>query len=248
MALAIDTTALHIAGLFYAFALAPSVVTPLALALIAARTSYTRYRSRCATTQRTRNARKMQGPSAGPCARLHPSLRRNRTERLRAFKCVPFEPLVHHPSGERGMSSAFSYPALALRFDCGPGSLADRSRRPRHRIDRPEFGDPVPPSADPGGMMSGTRWRVCRCAVQQRYARPPCDRSQRGKILLQRASAKQEAIKVFTMIRKLKSGQYRLYSRKIDPKTGKRRNLGTFPTRAKAEQHERAVQYFKRRA
>ena len=41
------------------------------------------------------------------------------------------------------------------------------------------------------------------------------------------------------MIRKLKSGQYRLYSRKINPKTGKRRNLGTFPTRAKAEKHER---------
>ena len=48
------------------------------------------------------------------------------------------------------------------------------------------------------------------------------------------------------MIRKLKSGQYRLYSRKIDPKTGRRRNLGTFPTRAKAEKHERVVQYFKR--
>ena len=48
------------------------------------------------------------------------------------------------------------------------------------------------------------------------------------------------------MIRKLKSGQYRLYSRKINPKTGKRRNLGTFPTRVKAEKHERAVQYFKR--
>ena len=48
------------------------------------------------------------------------------------------------------------------------------------------------------------------------------------------------------MIGKLKSGQYRLYSRKINPKTGKRRNLGTFPTRAKAEKHERAVQYFKR--
>ena len=47
------------------------------------------------------------------------------------------------------------------------------------------------------------------------------------------------------MIRKLKSGEYRLYSRKINPKTGKRRNLGTFPTRDKAEQHERAVQYFK---
>jgi hypothetical protein len=49
------------------------------------------------------------------------------------------------------------------------------------------------------------------------------------------------------MIRKLPSGQYRLYSRKTNPKTGKRRNLGTFPTREAAEQHERAVQYFKRR-
>ncbi len=49
------------------------------------------------------------------------------------------------------------------------------------------------------------------------------------------------------MIRKLKSGQYRLYSRKKNPKTGKRRNLGTFESRAAAERHERAVQYFKRR-
>jgi hypothetical protein len=49
------------------------------------------------------------------------------------------------------------------------------------------------------------------------------------------------------MIRKLRSGQYRLYSQKVDRRTGKRRNLGTFPTRAAAEQHERAVQYFKRR-
>jgi len=48
------------------------------------------------------------------------------------------------------------------------------------------------------------------------------------------------------MIRKLKSGEYRLYSRKIDPRTGHRRNLGTFATRAAAEQHERAVQFFKR--
>lgn len=48
------------------------------------------------------------------------------------------------------------------------------------------------------------------------------------------------------MIRKLPSGQYRLYSRKINPKTGRRRNLGTFRTRAEAEQHERAVQFFKR--
>jgi len=48
------------------------------------------------------------------------------------------------------------------------------------------------------------------------------------------------------MIRKLKSGEYRLYSRKVNPKTGKRRNLGTFSTRGAAERHERAVQFFKR--
>jgi hypothetical protein len=48
------------------------------------------------------------------------------------------------------------------------------------------------------------------------------------------------------MIRKLASGQFRLYSRKTDPKTGKRKTLGTFKSRAAAEAHERAVQYFKR--
>ncbi|MGJ5819158.1 hypothetical protein [Paludibaculum fermentans] len=47
------------------------------------------------------------------------------------------------------------------------------------------------------------------------------------------------------MIRKLKSGEYRLYSRKLDAQTGKRRNLGTFKTRAAAERHERDVQFFK---
>jgi hypothetical protein len=49
------------------------------------------------------------------------------------------------------------------------------------------------------------------------------------------------------MIRKLKSGKFRLYSRKVDPTTGRRRNLGTFDTREAAEKHEREVQYFKRR-
>jgi hypothetical protein len=48
------------------------------------------------------------------------------------------------------------------------------------------------------------------------------------------------------MIRKLKSGEYRLYSRKVDPRTGRRRNLGTFSSRKAAEKHEREVQYFKR--
>ena len=48
------------------------------------------------------------------------------------------------------------------------------------------------------------------------------------------------------MIRKLKSGEYRLYSRKKNAKTGKRRNLGTFSSLQKAKQHERAIQFFKR--
>jgi len=48
------------------------------------------------------------------------------------------------------------------------------------------------------------------------------------------------------MIRKLKSGEYRIYSRSVDPKTGKRRNLGTFHSREEAEKHEREIQYFKR--
>lgn len=48
------------------------------------------------------------------------------------------------------------------------------------------------------------------------------------------------------MIRKLASGEYRLYSRKKNPRTGKRRNLGTFKTREAAKKHEREIQYFKR--
>ncbi len=50
------------------------------------------------------------------------------------------------------------------------------------------------------------------------------------------------------MIRKLASGKFRLYSGKENPKTGKRRNLGTFDTRQAAEKHERAIQYYKRAA
>jgi hypothetical protein len=49
------------------------------------------------------------------------------------------------------------------------------------------------------------------------------------------------------MIRRLATGKYRLYSRKKDPRTGKRKNLGTFGSRSAAEKHERAVQFFKRR-
>jgi hypothetical protein len=49
------------------------------------------------------------------------------------------------------------------------------------------------------------------------------------------------------MIRKIAGGKYRLYSRSKNPKTGKRRNLGTFTTREGAVQHEREIQFFKRR-
>jgi hypothetical protein len=49
------------------------------------------------------------------------------------------------------------------------------------------------------------------------------------------------------MIKNLKSGKYRLYSRKKDPRTGKRKNLGTFDTKGAAKKHEKAVQYFKNR-
>ena len=55
------------------------------------------------------------------------------------------------------------------------------------------------------------------------------------------------SVRTTRMIRKLKSGEYRLYSRKKDPKTGKRKNLGTFSTRTAAEKHERAVRFFKRK-
>jgi hypothetical protein len=51
---------------------------------------------------------------------------------------------------------------------------------------------------------------------------------------------------MFTVIRKLKSGKYRLYSRKVDGKTHKRRNLGTFSSLSAAKEHERDIQYFKR--
>ncbi len=49
------------------------------------------------------------------------------------------------------------------------------------------------------------------------------------------------------MIRKLKSGKYRLYSEKKDPRTGKRKNLGTFDTREGAKKHEQEAQFFKRK-
>jgi len=73
-------------------------------------------------------------------------------------------------------------------------------------------------------------------------AKDPIWLAHRDRISLSKASPEGE----YVMISKFKAGGYRLYSRKKNPKTGKRRNLGTFTSRAAAEKHERAVQYFKR--
>ena len=69
---------------------------------------------------------------------------------------------------------------------------------------------------------------------------------QSGSIVPMRPRAPPLDYDACSMIRKLKTGEYRLYSRKKNPRTGKRRNLGTFPSLDKAKAHERAVQYFKR--
>lgn len=75
----------------------------------------------------------------------------------------------------------------------------------------------------------------------QRVLLPPCPDTVRAQATCKMASASTPA-----MIRKLKSGEYRLYSRKKDAATGKRRNLGTFATRERAQQHEREIQFFKK--
>jgi hypothetical protein len=97
-------------------------------------------------------------------------------------------------------------------------------------------------------LDSGDRFRLIRYMRLGRTDHPAgsiqCDRRRDGERTL--ATAVVWKVKETSMIRKLSSGQYRLYSRKINPKTGKRRNLGTFKSRAAAEKHERAVQYFKR--
>jgi hypothetical protein len=64
--------------------------------------------------------------------------------------------------------------------------------------------------------------------------------------MIGKATCRACAASISRMIRKLKSGEYRLYSRKKDDATGKRRNLGTFTSLEKARQHEREVQYFKK--
>jgi len=88
--------------------------------------------------------------------------------------------------------------------------------------------------------------------VQERYgfahdeAKRQVDAWMRDVRIDARASRRGETDAGLSMIRKLDTGKYRLYSRRPDRKTGRRRNLGTFKTRSAAEEHERAVQFFKR--
>ena len=93
-------------------------------------------------------------------------------------------------------------------------------------------------------MLGLTRSQTTRnlCSIPSFGIRDPST----GDGLGNRRFARNNPEAATRMIRKLKSGGYRLYSRKLNPKTGKRRNLGTFPTREGAEKHERAVQFFKR--
>jgi hypothetical protein len=96
------------------------------------------------------------------------------------------------------------------------------------------------------------RWMVMECVMRRRPGTPdaamracPTDGGCAARANSARGVSR-HAGKEFTMIRKLSNGEYRLYSRQPDPKTGKRRNLGTFGSREQAEKHEREVQYFKR--
>jgi len=88
------------------------------------------------------------------------------------------------------------------------------------------MGDGIQPYNLPDAERTGAASKISRKPVRV------------GKLLALRGN----------MIRKLQSGAYRLYSRKKDAKSGRRKNLGTFKTRGAAEKHERAVQYFKHSA
>ena len=107
------------------------------------------------------------------------------------------------------------------------------------------------PYPTPTSPCSGFLLWSCRLNLIRRTAvcGPACAvvregrTSDRPPIPIQPAHAEAH---LFCMIRKLQSGEYRLYSRKKDAKTGKRKNLGTFSSQAAAKKHERAVQYFKR--
>jgi hypothetical protein len=82
--------------------------------------------------------------------------------------------------------------------------------------------------------------------VEQLSSQLQCGEQLANVVVVEDAEAQLYPPEEASMIRKLKSGEYRLYSRNVDARTGRRRHLGTFGTRAAAEKHERAIQFFKR--
>ncbi len=128
------------------------------------------------------------------------------------------------------------------RTGAGNGPRDDRVR-PRFGLRR--AGDGVASFTTLGNIYSPRRAgrraprRSCRQIVPAHVLHHDGDRAFRGVPAAWRRGATE-------MIRRLKSGDYRLYSRKKDPRTGRRRNLGTFATLEAAKRHERAVQFFKR--
>jgi hypothetical protein len=136
-------------------------------------------------------------------------------------------------SPRRAVPSTHTYPHVAAARACDPPR--PEARRTRCRVRRGAVTTGKNRSAETVGVKP-----ACRGAPggpHERSANSP------GRSSESRADAKAPGDR---MIRKLKSGEYRLYSRKKNPKTGRRRNLGTFGSRAAAEKHERAVQFFKR--
>ena len=103
-------------------------------------------------------------------------------------------------------------------------------------------GDPVETHARRDGTFAGSLRLISVETIDGGYGGKESAKTRGNTQHSSRTGGARQA----AMIRKLSSGGYRLYSRKVNPKTHRRRNLGTFKTRAAAEKHERAVQYFKR--
>jgi hypothetical protein len=157
----------------------------------------------------------------------------------RAMLVAHYE-MPHHVTTMRHLASAVCGTPDHRIANWLYGSFAARVRRELD-VARPKFEIgvlatwPEPPIDELGEFAFRLRPEVCAALCRLGWVSAP-SAPRRPAVLHHDRS----------MIRKLKSGEYRLYSRKKNPKTGKRRNLGTFKTRAAAEKHEKAVQFFKR--
>ena len=181
--------------------------------------------------------------SSGPVATSAP-------ERRRALKPANSSAKKYITSAKE--NTARDRPSRRSRLRCrrrgAPGSSCRRRREARRR--RPERAPrrhraradirSVRPPADREPVLAGSSTSLTPPRPQQRFR---VRRARRHAESVGRPPRKRGV-----MIRKLATGHYRLYSRARNPRTGRRRNLGTFKSRAAAEKHERAVQFFKRQA